>query len=472
MRTRHTAEPIGRLQSLLAFALAVALALVAPSMAGCSDDSGGAQSCEVNTDCPIPESCVESKCRLQCRRDADCAQGQTCDPEDFVCEGGGERCDSRTNPCAFGQVCALDGVCVGALDDGGPTPPRLDSGLTLLDASAGPLDDARIAPPPDADHGPGHGDDARVVPPRDAGPPPPDMAERPRGHAPYGERCVCPSDCESGFCVENKMRGARTCTERCERDAECPGIDTCLMAEVHAGGAGAECPPFDNGLDPGQIVGVCYPNETSFPCTDPLECTSGICLGLASPVAWADPHDVCTVRCDGNDKCPAGYNCQSIPNGNGNSNVCAPSLAGIAACVTYQECGGVCPLGPGVDEASVAACLPQVEGGPGYCTCTCAHASDCPQGYACQRALNSGDPARPGICTPLAGHICPVEALGVPPVPLECLSYQCLGGDDATPFYSRCTSTCVDDRDCPQNYRCDAIDDGQAGPDPHACVPH
>jgi hypothetical protein len=467
---------IAALRHALASALAGGLALFG---AACSESATGAKPCELNTDCPVPESCIEGKCRLACRRDADCADGQRCDLDDFVCIGGGLGCHDRDNPCPIGQTCGLDGVCVGTLGDqgggggGGNLRPPVDSGLAFIDSGPGPGGDTGTGPDPRTDAGPRPDPDAST-PPRDAGPrPDPDRGFVNPGDGRYGERCVCSSDCASGFCVENKMRGMRTCTERCDRSGDCPDIDTCLMAEVQPGGGGPDCPPFDNGLEPGQVVGVCYPNETSFPCEIPDQCTSGICLGQTLPVPWADPYDVCTVQCDTNDKCPAGYTCQAIPAGNGaNLNVCAPALAGVAACRSFQECGGVCPVGPGVNEVDVVACAQIDANQPGYCTCTCAHATDCPLGYSCHRGLESGDALRPGLCTPIAGYVCPTEARGPAPVPMECVSFMCMGGDEETPFYSRCTSTCVDDRDCPTDYTCDAVDDGQPGPDPRVCVPH
>ena len=457
-------------RTLLAL-IATFVPLALPALPACNDAASGAKPCEVNTDCPIPESCVEGKCRLQCRRDADCPENQTCDPDDFVCEGGGEGCNDRTRPCAFGQVCGLDGICVGTISDGGTISPRRDQGLSFIDSGPGPGGDANALPPRPDDGVTPPPDDARTPPPpRPDAALDPDGAVRPRGHAAYGERCACPSDCESGFCVENKLRGARTCTDRCDRNSDCPDIDTCLMAQVQAGGGGADCPPFDNGLEDGQVVGVCYPNETAYPCTDPLECSSGICLGLGAPVPWADPYDICTVQCDSDDKCPAGYTCQQVPGAAGR--VCHPAIDNIAPCNTYMECGGVCPVGGGVNEADVAVCAQVDANQPGYCTCTCAHASDCPTGYSCHRGLDSGVALRPGICTPIAGYICPTEATGPAPVPMECMSFMCMGGDAETPFYSRCTSTCVDDRDCPADYRCDAVDDGTPAPDPRVCVPH
>ncbi len=437
------------------FALISTATTVVFAAAACSSDSGGAGACQVSSDCPIPESCIQGSCHLECRRDADCADGQTCDPVDFVCLGGG------TIPA---------GRDLGMLGDRGVTPPPGDAGLTFIDSGPGPTADGGPVQPLDAATPPGL--DAQVgPPPADAAVPPADGATVPRGHRGYGEDCTCANDCESGFCVDNKLRGARTCTERCDRDNDCPGVDTCLQAEVRPGGGGGDCPPLDLGLDPGQVVGVCYPNETSFPCTSALQCTSGICLGIQPPVPWADPADMCTVLCQDDSKCPSGYTCQNVPGQNGMVHACAPALAGIAPCQTYETCGGVCPVDPGEDEASLVVCAQVDANQPGYCTCTCAHADDCPAGYACQRALESGVPLRPGICTPLAGLICPHEAQGVPPVPMECLSFSCMGGDENTPFYSRCTSTCVDDRDCPAAYRCQAVDDGQPGPDPMACVP-
>lgn len=456
-------------------------------LAACNDStSGGAGGCTDDRECDLPAVCLEGACVVECRRDRECGRGELCienecrSPDscarDTDCEPFGLVCDRTvlrcipagatpcnpfaTPPCSGGRFCNPQGLCVG---DAGAEPPTGDASPPFLDATPLPRNDAgpSTQPPPDAGPQP---TDMRVPPPPvDAGPDTPDA--RPRGNRGYGEPCGCAGDCATGFCVENKLRASRTCTDRCDRDDDCPGIDTCIQAQVRPGGSD-ECPPVDLGLEPGEIVGVCAPNETSLPCNGPQDCTSGICLTPPRPAEWLVPQNICTMRCEGDGKCPSGYSCQAIQANGGAVSVCALDLGNVVQCNDMQQCGGTCAVPAGRNEMEVTLCAQLEAGGSGYCTCSCGSAADCPRGYACQRSLESGDGVRPGICTPLAGYVCPREAMGGPlEPPFECASLQCLGGDDENPRYSRCTSECNDARDCPGGYGCDQFE-GQG-----YCVP-
>ncbi len=459
--------------------------------AACSDASGGGPTCERHSDCAPPEICdlERNVCYVQCRRNIDCEGGAVCvenicqSPDDcrvdadcspfgLTCDENLRRCvplgvvacNALTTPCPAGQMCTSQGLCR-ASEDGGGIPIEGDPELRILDAQAPPVDGGQPTPdrrePPDPF-------DMPAGPSPDVQGDPPDMG-RPLGNRVYGEACGCASDCASGFCVENKLRASRTCTERCDRDLDCPGIDTCLQAEVREGGS-AGCPPVDLGLENGQIVGVCGPNETSFPCADPSQCTSGVCLTPPAPAAWVAPQSVCTMRCSDDRKCPSGYRCDVAPGSN--DRLCVPDLGPIYGCTSFDQCGGVCRDVPGRDPADLVLCLSLEDGDPGFCSCSCTTAADCPAGFACHHGLNSGDPARPATCVPMAGYTCPQEAIAIPPnPPFECASFMCIGGDEEAPHFSRCTVQCLNDADCPRNHDCAAIDDGQPGPDPQVCLP-
>ena len=421
----------------------------------CNDTSPGVP-CVSDRECALPTVCIEGACVVECRRDRECDPGELCIENE--CRSP-DRCAIDLDCAPFGQVC--DRLSFRCVQGNGPAPdtgpPFLDATVRpRVDAGPEPRVDAAPPPPPSADASPPTLPPASDAGPVDAVPPGPDA--RPRGNRAYGETCGCPGDCASGFCVENKLRATRTCTERCENDDACPGIDTCVQAQVRGGGS-AECPPVDLGLEPGTIVGVCAPNETSLPCDGPQGCTSGICLTPPRPAQWLVPQNICTMRCESDGKCPSGYTCQSIQANGGRISVCNLDLGPVYQCTDVLQCGGTCRVPAGRDEVEVTRCAQLEAGGSGYCTCSCGSAADCPQGYACQRALESGDGSRPGICTPLAGFVCPREAVApIQDPPFECASLQCMGGDPDNPRYSRCTSQCNDARDCPAGYACEPFD--------------
>ena len=137
------------------------------------------------------------------------------------------------------------------------------------------------------------------------------------------------------------------------------------------------------------------------------------------------------------------------PNGCGQViNVCAPE-AQVFICPdgSNAACGGVCRVGPGEDEVNVSHCIVLAPNQPGYCSCSCNSAAQCPAGYACSRnVIDTQDPARPGICLPISGYTCP---LGND----SCLSLACVGQLEAE-LISRCTAPCTNQNDCPANYQC------------------
>ena len=151
------------------------------------------------------------------------------------------------------------------------------------------------------------------------------------------------------------MKRRRTCSSGCDADADCPGVDTCLQAQVSP--ASDLCPESPGEPPPpGSVVGVCVPNETAFPCEDPSGCTSGICLTPPQVVPWTSPQSVCTMVCTNDLKCPVGYRCGQV--GGISETVCVEE-AQVNACPSGDAltCGGVCPVPPNRDEADLVVCL-------------------------------------------------------------------------------------------------------------------
>ncbi len=490
----HTA-----LRLALARAWAPCLALLtlgALATTGCNDDvaGSGGDTCRTNVDCELPLQCVEGLCTLECRDTVDCETGETCYqgacrsrpttcslaedcvPFGEVCDRvrnrcvppGAERCDDDLAPCPGSEVC-VEGQC--RL----PTDP-VDQGAGPADMTAPPAD--MTAPPadmaaPPADMGPALDEGA---PPADMAAPPADMGEAcPEGDRPYGDPCLRGSDCASGFCVENKLRGQRLCTARCDLAAAnpaatCPGIDVCVAAEVQP--PTNACPGPPDLPPPGTIVGVCVGNETGLPCDfdnpRPGECIGGACLqpirADLNPFPWTHPQAICAASCVDGARCPAGTVCDAV----GNQRLCVPAVRQIVTCDgAIDFCGGVCPVGPGVNEADVALCLTTNGRDGGYCSCLCQRQTDCPQGFACS-PLGGGAKA----CVPFAGLRCPDED----PNPAPCAQdAQCAGAgeiclnglcqylqcpsltcaiDDNDPRLNLCLAGCATPQDCPRDHDC------------------
>jgi hypothetical protein len=501
--------PVGRRVSdagraLVALSLSGAIGLSLPA---CDDEVGtkggtdGAASCTTNLDCDLPLSCIEGRCQVECRGDRDCGNGATCfegacfsypptcrldnecAPFGEVCDRvrnrcvppGSARCDDDLAPCPGGQVCNAEGRCqlpgadVGPRPDQGPDPdqgPRPDRGP---DPDQGPRADRG----PDPDQGPraDRGPDPDQGPRVDQGPDCP-----PQGNGRYGDPCLGGNDCATGFCVENKLRGQRVCTDLCNLDAAnpaatCPGIDACVAAEVQPA-ANPDCPgPI--GVPPaGSIVGVCFTNETGLPCDfdrpRPGECIGGACIQpinpAAAPYPWMGASPVCGTSCVDDRRCPTGTTCREVGNA---GRVCAPLLEWLVRCDgEINNCGGACPSLTPQQEVDNALCLTVNGQVGGYCSCQCQSNRDCHTGYACG-PIGGGVKA----CIPFAGLRCPAE--GANPgacvrnnqcaaeeiclngfcQQLQCPSLTCLI-DDVDPRLNRCTAQCVNANDCPGGYDC------------------
>ena len=452
------------------------VSLVLPSSIfynACDDTTNtGQKSCEYHTDCPIPERCIANGCRLECRVSTDCDVGAKC--YEGVCYTRPDICRSEEACAPFQEVChPRTLLCV---------PPGELSTEPAGNSTAGTTMTGTMAGSPIAGEQQAGTDTAgtNIAGNTDGGTETAGMmtagtnvagtmtggieagtetagsmagGTMVNGSGAYGDDCNCPSDCASGFCVVNKMKRRRTCSNGCDQDIDCPGIDTCLQAQVSP--ASGLCPESPSNLPPpGSIVGVCAPNETAFPCEEPTGCTSGICLTPSQIVPWISPQSVCTMQCETDSKCPIGYRCGQV--GGITETVCV-EIPQVNPCPTGDplSCGGVCPVPPNRNEADLAICLNGFGQQAGYCTCSCASANDCPNGFACTDIAGTGDPTRPKVCVPFAGGICPLSDQGVE----QCLSTTCLV-DEEDPTLNRCTALCDNNADCPTNYNCINVGDG------------
>ncbi len=463
-------------------------------LAACNDDSSsGGGGCETNRDCAGAELCIDGRCQLECDRREDCALDEICvenrcrSPRDPCvipqdCAPFGWECDVRqgvcvppggvtcpATPCRNGTVC-VGGACVVDTGDHDQGPPPWDGGTrdgSVRDAEPPPADMRR--PPPDMRPPPPDMD--RPPPPDMGAPPPPDMGVI-RGDKQYGEPCNCPGECESGLCLGDpyyqgpEAQRPGTCTRVCENDGACPRLDRCVRAQVPPGKRG--CPPADNGLEVGDIVNICAPNETGRPCNvqDPSDCLiDGLCVQPPNPIPGVVPvQAACAARCLNDVKCPPGFHCGGIQTPQGPAQGCISDVVAINQCPDgdFRTCGGTCRVPAGFNEADITFCISWTpDGMPGFCSCTCAAQADCPAGFACSPVpgFDSGDARRPKICLPLSGYTCPGG--GFEP----CLSQTCAGQADGEVF-ERCAAPCDGHHDCPTGYACQAF-----GADGNYCVP-
>jgi hypothetical protein len=462
------------------------LALSLLALLGCEDGASGA-GCVENRECELPLSCIEGVCQIECRADRDCNRGQICFesacyapvdscridnecvPFGQVCDEilglcvppGASSCHPTLSPCAGGEDC-VEGRCLLPTRDARAPRPRVDDGgVPFLDLGR-PAPDAGDAPPrPDAARPP-RPDAARPVLPRDAAPPPPPDAALPAGDRAYGDPCDCASQCASGFCVENphlpEGEGRGSCTEVCQPQVGCPGVDRCVPAEVPPDKAG--CPPAGHDLQVGDRVNVCVTNETGIPCNvqDPVACRiEGTCVQPPDAIPGVIPvQAACAAGCGRDDDCPPGFNCAVQNIGGRQVQVCSPGTTVINICPggDFLQCGqGTCPNPGGRNEADITFCL-QLGQGDGYCSCSCGSSADCPAGFACSRnVIDTGDPSRAGICLPMAGYTCRPQQGGE----LSCPSQACAGVAEGE-LFGRCTAPCQADRDCPAGYVCNDVD--------------
>ncbi len=445
--------------------------LVGVLILGCSDDAE-LRECRHSSECELPQQCIKNRCLLECRVNTDCDdfEGQQCvenvchDPNmvcqtdadcrpfNLVCSPVNRRCRTTqgllpcnpTRPCAGGFVCA-NNLC---FPNEGQDGAGVDGGLPIIDASNQiPILDAQPMRPPRDAAQPPPPRDAGPPPPRDASPPPRDMAPPVGGPGQYGDPCQCSSDCMSGFCILNPYNQfAGQCTAQCRGGAGCPNRDACVRAQVPGLRQGCQAP--QHGLPEGSEVEICVPNETGQACDPNTGCPlGGLCIQPANPLpGQINIAHACGTMCRADAECPTGFGCTQVQTPQGQVSACGAGVT-INLCPdgTNQACGGVCP--GAVNEAQVAQCISTDGMSPGFCSCSCSSARDCPLGFACETGLPSGDPNRPGVCVPVAGYTCPGGDVNL------CPSFTCIPnplGDGI----DRCSATCRNAADCPTGFGC------------------
>ncbi|MEE2755255.1 MAG: DUF4215 domain-containing protein [Myxococcota bacterium] len=382
----------------------------------------------------------------------DAEHDESCDDANDNAVDGCDRC--RVSLCGDGRVTPPE-----QCDDGNTVTEACDYGLeqcAICDAQCqitvgaarycgdNIIDDEELC-----DGTPGCADDCQSILPV-------------RGDTLYGDPCQCGSECQSGFCLSNPHNnGQGQCSQTCDPERVCPGIDRCVQTVYPA--PSGNCPDPGLPFEVGQRVDICAPNETGEVCNGPADCPiDGVCVTAPNPVpAQVAVPAQCGARCDGDNQCPAGYRCDLVADQLGQDiRVCIPDIA-ISGCAggNFLECAGTCPVGFNEQEIDVLTCLQPGNGIDGYCSCFCRTAADCPVGFGCDPRLFSGRVGRPHICLPVAGYICPGGNQNL------CLSASCLF--DQETGLNQCTAACLNDLDCPRNFRCVEI----PGADDAYCEP-
>ncbi|MDW8362112.1 MAG: S1 family peptidase, partial [Myxococcales bacterium] len=217
------------------------------------------------------------------------------------------------------------------------------------------------------------------------------------GSGRLGARCERDTDCVAFACVD-PGDGVRRCLDRCE-----PGAGHCAQAEVCVGSS-ASCGAC---VEARRVVG---PRGLGEPCTGDGECASGRCLEEPA-------RRYCTVPCDTDVACPAGFHCRA------GSCAYGPRSPTGRPCLVDEDCltGDSCD---GADSAR-------------YCTHPCTTDGACPDGWNCAE----------GWCRPPPGRVvlggrCTDDA--------ECLQGTCEPVDDGL----RCTTDCDARRPCPPGFEC------------------
>lgn len=379
--------------------------------------------CEVDADCSDGDTCSEDRCRLGrcsallipgcCHDDADCGPsfGPRCEKASSLCVACIEdadclegTCDEASFRCVTpkaGAACTSDAEC--------------DSGWCLQEASTG----------------------------------------YPHGFC--GKACQSPEDCESLACVE-VAGGEKSCLPVCFSDAECRPAYMCLGVGADRGACfphctqASDCPVVGTcnpwlGLCSGSVPGA----ENGAPCENDADCKGycateasngapgGVCFSICSPSRVACPGEdeacswlispflgaihICQPVFVPADGCRPEYApmvaieflvgvdpqaigvcqpaCRAGDCGNADCNLysglCGDPVAGAehgAACVTNEECKGICltfwPDGYCTGPCHLAD--PQCEGGAycmnlgiqTSCTSSCQSDPDCREDYFCE----------------------------------------------------------------------------------------
>jgi hypothetical protein len=276
----------------------------------------------------------------------------------------------------------------------------------------------------------------------------------------------------------------------CTNDTECEGEESCIRGQclvaMSGGEVGADCSiaPCDGDLicvqggsgpfctlicqggdcptgwgciavntNEGQI-NLCLPSqgdatgqgEFGTACNGGPDCLSGLCVSDGM-------NAFCTETCVENSDCPDQGMCVALSNGGG---ACIPGGSGPTS-------GSGLPFGDpcGADyECSSTLCIS--DGQRSYCSQSCRQSEDCPEGAGCVSTSN-GD----GVCAIGQEDMPPTPSDGLPfGAPCEeadqCQSRLCVS--DGTSNF--CTASCQEDRNCPDDAECVALQGGGG-----ACLP-
>lgn len=181
-----------------------------------------------------------------------------------------------------------------------------------------------------------------------------------------GQACSAAGQCCSNACVGAEGRGV--CTRPCSSMADCrdPGAPIDMIC--------------------GRIGGssFCAPADFLAPCTDPGECSGGLCLGRIHPAGFVQRR--CSWTCTTTADCPPDATCGRLETNQGFVTACLPL-------------GDVCDGRNGGVNCESELCLGFDEPGePDRCTSECdpEGGRPCAEGWGCAVV----DPSFPRICVP------------------------------------------------------------------------
>src|SRR6058998_2878286 len=185
---------------------------------------------------------------------------------------------------------------------------------------------------------------------------------------------ACAPDCSAIITVPHC---ARTVTQPCTADAQCPGGETCVAGCAACGNGfvnpGEEC---DEGAGNRDAPNHCRPDCTLPRCGDAT---------LDFPHCAGDPDTACTTAED----CPAGAACEPGEACDLGTATCIGGSNGGAPCCAESNCpGGDCP-GDGctANRNDIAGCC--------RCDCTLSPCGNC----------DDGEPCTDDRCEPLVGCV-------------------------------------------------------------------